>query len=80
MVRVIDNGSDAPGTILSECSEEFRNAFDSADLIISKGQGNFETLSDMTGRNIVFLLKAKCDVISSHTGLPLGTPLLHHIR
>jgi uncharacterized protein with ATP-grasp and redox domains len=79
MVRVIDNGSDAPGTILSECSENFRQAFAAADLIISKGQGNFEALSDMTGKNIIFLLKAKCDVISRHIGLPLGTPLLRHI-
>lgn len=80
MVRVIDNGSDAPGTILSECGDEFRRAFDAADLIISKGQGNFETLNDITGKNIIFLLKAKCEVVSRHTGLALGTPLLHHIR
>jgi hypothetical protein len=70
-IEIIDNGSDAPGTILSECSESFRRRFAAADLIIAKGQGNFETLSDAQAR-IVFLLKVKCPVISHHTGCPLG--------
>lgn len=72
MVEVIDNGSDAPGTILSDCSESFRKRFDEADLIIAKGQGNFETLSDEES-NIYFLFKTKCPVIASHIGLPVGT-------
>lgn len=70
-IEMIDNGSDAPGTILSECSESFRHRFAEADLIVAKGQGNFETLSDAEGK-IVFLLKVKCPVISHHTGCPLG--------
>ncbi|MCD6389947.1 MAG: DUF89 family protein, partial [Desulfobulbaceae bacterium] len=45
LVEVIDNGSDVPGTIVETCSEQFRKRFNSADLIISKGQGNYETLS-----------------------------------
>ncbi|MFH0900848.1 MAG: ARMT1-like domain-containing protein [Pseudomonadota bacterium] len=45
LVRVIDNGSDAPVTILKDCSSTFRKRFDQADLIIAKGQGNFETLA-----------------------------------
>lgn len=72
IVEVIDNGSDAPGTILSDCSESFRQRFNDAGLIIAKGQGNFETLSDAEG-NLVFLFKVKCPVISRHVGLPLGT-------
>jgi len=70
-IEIIDNGSDAPGTILSECSEAFRRRFTEADLVIAKGQGNFETLSDAEG-DIFFLLKVKCPVISHHTGCPLG--------
>ena len=46
VVKIIDNGSDAPGTILSDCSRDFRRHFEQADLIISKGQGNYETLAD----------------------------------
>jgi len=72
ITKVIDNGSDAPGTILTDCSEEFREYYDEADLIIAKGQGNFETLSDEDA-NIIFLFKAKCPVIADHVGLPVGT-------
>ena len=72
LVETIDNGSDAPGTILADCSESFRRRFTTADMIIAKGQGNFETLSDETA-NIYFLFKAKCPVIADHVGLPVGT-------
>ncbi len=47
LCEVVDNGSDAIGTILEWTSPEFQAHFQSADLIISKGQGNFETLTDM---------------------------------
>jgi len=72
LVEVIDNGSDAPGTILADCSEAFRRRFAEADLIIAKGQGNFETLSEEPD-NIFFLFKAKCHVIADHVALPVGT-------
>ena len=72
IAEVRDNGSDAPGTILPDCSEDFRRRFAQADLIIAKGQGNFETLSDERA-NIYFLFKAKCPVIADHIGLPVGT-------
>lgn len=63
IVKVIDNGFDAPGTVLNHCSEEFLKVYRSADLIISKGQGNFESLSDEKD-NIFFLLMAKCAPVS----------------
>lgn len=72
IAEIIDNGSDAPGTILSDCSEDFQRRFAEADLVIAKGQGNFETLSDAPV-NIFFLFKAKCPVIADHVGLPIGT-------
>ncbi len=75
LARVLDNGSDVPGTILDECSDGFRRRFESADLIIAKGQGNFETLSD-TGREIAFWFKVKCPTVSRHVGLPVGTHVL----
>ena len=75
IVEVIDNGSDAPGTILADCSEDFNRRFAEADLILAKGQGNFETLSD-DHRKIYFLFKAKCPVIAAHVGLPVGTHVL----
>jgi damage-control phosphatase, subfamily I len=75
LVEVIDNGSDAPGTILETCSEKFRDRFSSADLILAKGQGNYETLSHVPGA-IVFLLKAKCPVIARHLGVEVGSLVL----
>jgi len=77
MVRVISNGNDAPGTILKECSEEFQKSFNEADLIISKGQGNYETLC-CSEKEIFFLLKVKCQIIADHTGLKLGTHAVIH--
>jgi len=74
IVEVIDNGSDAPGTLLESCSEEFRERFETADLILSKGQGNYETVSHIPKR-IFFLLKAKCPVIARDLGCDVGTML-----
>ena len=74
-VEVIDNGSDGPGTILETCSQAFRNRFEDADLIIAKGQGNYETLSDLD-KNIFFILKAKCPVIARDLGCEVGEMIL----
>ncbi len=79
IVDVIDNGSDAPGTILESCSQAFRDHFAKADLVIAKGQGNYETLSDVN-KNIFFILKAKCPVISRNIGCELGEMILQKTR
>lgn len=78
MVRIADvisNGSGAPGTILSQCSPQLLSAFEAADLIISKGQGNYESLSDESGP-IFFFLKAKCSVVGDPLNVQLGDALL----
>jgi len=72
LVRVIDNGADAPGTLLQFCSPEFREYFEGVDLIIAKGQANYESLSD-TERPVFFLLKIKCPVVAADTGLSMGS-------
>ncbi len=61
---VISNGYDAPSTLLSECSEEFMHYYNEADLIISKGQGNYEGLMNENDSRIFHLLMVKCDVIA----------------
>lgn len=71
IVRVIDTGAAIPGVILERCSDEFKHAYQKADLIIAKGQGNFETL-DHTDTRIFFLFKAKCPVVAAHAGVCLG--------
>jgi damage-control phosphatase, subfamily I len=68
LVRVIDNGHCAQGTILKDCSSTFKSEFSKADLIISKGQANFETLSDIKDKTIFYLLRAKCCSVASAIG------------
>ncbi|MGE5677463.1 MAG: damage-control phosphatase ARMT1 family protein [Pseudomonadota bacterium] len=68
LVKVIDNGHSAQGTILKDCSSKFRSEFDRAELVICKGQANFETLSDIKGKTIFYLLRAKCSSVASAIG------------
>jgi uncharacterized protein with ATP-grasp and redox domains len=75
VARVMDNGSDAPGTVLSDCSDAFRRSFREADVIIAKGQGNYETLTGVACP-VFFLFKVKCPVIAAHAGLPVGAHVL----
>ncbi len=62
--RIIHNGNDGIGTLLELCSEEFLEVYRSADLIISKGQANYETLSPVRDDRIFFLFKVKCPVVA----------------
>ena len=73
---LIDTGDDTPGIILEDCSEEFVSAFNEADVIISKGQGNFETLSDVEGKRIYFLFKIKCIPVAEETSNRLGSTVV----
>ena len=81
--RVISNGTSCPGTPLKQCSEEFQELFEKADVVISKGQGNFETLSE-SRRPIFHLLTIKCPVVASHAAevsgrsgpLPMGSAVV----
>jgi len=69
--NIVSTGCSAPGTILDECSEEFIDIYYNSDIIISKGQGNYEALSEEKG-NIFFLLKAKCPMISNKLNVNLN--------
>jgi len=72
MAQVMTNGDDAPGTLLDSVSDEFKEKFDKADLIISKGQGNFEGLGKIKDKNIFFLLMIKCHLIAENLGIKKG--------
>ena len=74
-VEVVTSGSDAPGTILDDCSPDFRRRFEDADLVLAKGQGNYETLSE-SQRPVFFLLKAKCPVIAADLDCAPGSLVL----
>ena len=75
VATIISNGSDAPATILSQCCPKMRGYYQAADLIISKGQGNYESLSDRS-ENIFFLFKVKCPVIARDSGYDIDSPVL----
>lgn len=75
VAEIVSSGTDAPGTILNLCSEHFLKIFRSADLIVSKGQGNYEGISDET-RPVFFLLKAKCAVIAQDIEVKEGSLIL----
>lgn len=65
VAEIISSGTSAPGTILNTCNASFLEKFIHSDMIISKGQGNYEGLSSVD-RSIFFLLKAKCPVIAKN--------------
>jgi len=71
LVKVIDTGSDGIGVKWDEVSDEFVRTYENADVIVSKGQGNFETMSDRDKRTY-FLLRAKCDSVASMLGVRFG--------
>ena len=76
VAEIISSGCDAPGVILRYCNKEFIGLFNSANLIISKGQGNFEALSGVTGRPIFYLFRVKCDVVAEQIGFHVGDIVL----
>lgn len=74
--NVITNGYDAPSTVLEKCSTEFIKEYNSADIIISKGQGNLEGLLRENDPRIFFLLMVKCDVIADLLNVKKGSFLV----
>jgi len=72
LAEIVDTGNDAPGTLLGQCSDPFMEWFNSADLVIAKGQANYETLS-RTPRPLFFLTQVKCPVIGRDLGEPVGS-------
>ena len=83
LVRVIENGIDGPvpGTQLHRCSRDVKGLFQKADLIISKGGGNFDTLDELPKKHkskISYLLLSKCRPYREHFGVGLHQPILYH--
>ncbi len=64
IVNVVENGTDIPGTQLNKINIKSKEIIDNADLIISKGQGNFETLFSC-GMNIYYIFLCKCDLFTT---------------
>ena len=80
VAKVISSGYDAPSTILHKSGEQFLREFMSADLIISKGQGNLEGLISRNDPRIFFLLMAKCDVVAELLNVKKESFLVYNIN
>lgn len=78
VATIISSGTDAPGLVLNTCSNEFLKIYKNYNFIISKGQGNYEALSDEK-KNIFFLLKAKCPVIARDLNVSVSDIILKGI-
>jgi len=78
IAKVVETGHSRIGNPTGYMSDEFAKIFKSANLIICKGQGNFETLSGVE-KNIIFLLKAKCPVIAKHIGCETGASIIGRV-
>ncbi|WP_372754020.1 DUF89 domain-containing protein [Labilibaculum sp.] len=78
--QVISNGYDAPSTLVENCTKEFQDLYKNADVVISKGQGNFEGLMDEKRESLYFMLMAKCDVIAEMLGVFRGSLIIKNNR
>jgi len=76
VAEIVDSGCDAPGIILELCSKEFLKIYNEAELIISKGQGNYETLDEEDKKNIFFLFRAKCKIVAKHLKVKVNDIIL----
>ncbi|WP_312426145.1 damage-control phosphatase ARMT1 family protein [Lacrimispora sp.] len=65
--EIVDNGDGSLGTVLNRTSPAFKEVYNKADVVIAKGQANYECLSE-ENKNIYFLLMTKCDVIANDIG------------
>ena len=65
---VVSNDDGVPGVVDATCGAAFRAAFAAADLIVAKGQANFETMNERTDKPIAFLFLAKCPVVCRAVG------------
>jgi len=79
VATVMDNGSDVAGTWLEDISDKARRTIESADLILAKGQANFETMRGC-GLNVFYLFMCKCDMFANRFRVPRFTGMLVHDR
>ena len=72
---IVSAGNGYAGAMIEESSPAYREAYFNADLVISKGMGNFESLEERTDKPICFLLVAKCVPIATALSVPRGRPV-----
>lgn len=78
LCTLVDSGVPSPGFIYALATKEAQGLYDEADLILSKGMGNFEVLEDSKDPRLFMLFKVKCEVVAKHLGIPLGGLVFAH--
>ncbi len=71
--EIVETGSTYAGTVIGDSDKRFIEIYNSSDIVISKGQGNYETLETEKGKDIFFIFKVKCKIVAEHSGLPLNS-------
>lgn len=74
--EIIETGSTYAGTMIGYADPEFVKIYKGSDIVISKGQGNFETLEMEREKDIFFIFKVKCRIVAEYAGLPLNSLIL----
>jgi len=77
LTDIVSTGCNSPGIVLEYCNREFLELFNKSNLIISKGQGNFEAL-EQEKRPVFFLFKIKCNVVAQYLGVPKESIVLYN--
>jgi uncharacterized protein with ATP-grasp and redox domains len=81
--RIITTGDDTIGIMMDKVSEEFKKALREADILISKGQGNFESLigfEKLVGKPVCYVLRAKCEVVARLLSVPAGSNVVKFVQ
>ena len=79
VATVVDNGTEIAGTFLDAVSKEALQILENADVILSKGQANFETLRGC-GKNIYYIFLCKCDMFANRFGVSRFTGMMINDR
>ena len=72
LCNLVDSGVNTPGFVYERANEASQKLFDEADLVITKGMGNYECLSPSPRTNLCYLLKVKCNVVATSLGQQVG--------
>lgn len=70
--EILSSGVKSPGFIYADAPKEIKTLIDNADLILSKGMGNFECLEEQKDERLFLLFKIKCEVVADFLKIPLG--------
>ncbi|MBU0487630.1 MAG: DUF89 family protein [Bacteroidetes bacterium] len=69
VAEIANTGENTPGIDFTQTSQEFNDLFNNSSVVISKGQGNFETLANVHRKDLYYLFMAKCHVVANSLGI-----------